>query len=219
MKKYLTLALLSVFSLVSFSQKKDAHLYVNAGLLYNGEFVHDGVNGVGTLLDLEYKHKKTSLFSFAARGKYNYYSFDDGAKDRIDDDGSIIWGYKNPRMKLNTSALQIGVVPKFTLDLTDDMGVFVENDFSCAFLFGDITYLRGEPKKYNVNYFTPFVYSCSVGLYFEDSKSIMYQFTAGVTTLNLKKVGEKYKPASYTSSVPNMYVTFLVGLMVKFPTF
>lgn len=64
---------------------------MNIGALYNGLFLNDYTNGLGTSVGFEYRPAILKNISLSLRYKYVYYHFDDGSKITIRDDGTIAY--------------------------------------------------------------------------------------------------------------------------------
>ena len=208
--------LVVIFPQIATAQSK---LSPTVGLFYNGTSFKEDVHGMGLILGLEYMTRKDHFFSTELRTKFGYYSFDDGTKWDIDDNGALKppVNLGDPRLEYKLFAPQVGVVPKFHYVLDESISFFVENDFSIGIMAGKFNYIDKINHDTKKN-FTDFTFAFNVGLGCEVKENKWSLLgSIGYSTLNFKDKIKKHQPLNYQGYIPNQNAGLYVNIIFKFP--
>ena len=213
------LFLFSILSLLLMSQAVDAQskLSLIPGFYINGTGFDDDVKGIGAIMGLEYMQHENHFFSIELRTKYGYYTFDDGTKWRVDNDGDMIPPMKtNARLEYSLFSPQIGLAPKLHLRFEEPISLFLENEIAGGLMMGRFKYNQGYDVEKS---FTEPVLCYNVGVGAEYKlkklKNCTLVSSIAYSTLNFRSGIKKHQPTSFQGWIPNQNAAVLLNILLK----
>ncbi len=192
------------FQLLAFFLNAQSEIRFNSGILVSGSTSNfEELGGGGLILGCEYSHSKIDFLSIELRTETPFFTYKD--KD---------WMFKNnDYLSYIFYDPNVSIVPKLSLKLSDELDVFVENEFSLEYISGDIQY--GDLKK-RVSVSNIFSYTPGIGLKYRKGE-IGWIGTIGYSTLDLSKIVNKNKPIFYNYLIPNeMKLDIVLSIAINF---
>jgi opacity protein-like surface antigen len=188
------------------------------GAFYNGTGLTEDVKGFGLIAGLEYKQRKDHLFSVELRTRYGYYSFDDGTKWGVNNEGvsSPPKNKNNARLEYALFSPRVGVVPKVHLYIDEDLSLFIENEGSFGLMTGTFKY-TGQPSVEKSFTETIFCYNVGIGAEYKKNDNWSLVGSVGYSSLNFRSKIRNHQPDYYDGVIPNQNAGLLVNVTIKIP--
>ena len=212
------LFLFSILSLFLMSQAVNAQskLSLMPGFYYNGTGLNGDVSGLGAIVGLEYMQHKDHFFSVELRTKYGYYTFDDGTKWRVDNDGGLVLSARDEaRLEYSLFSPQIGLVPKLHLRFDEPLSLFIENEIAVGLMTGRFKYNQGYDVKKSFTE-SVFCYNVGVGVEYRLNKCTLVGSIA-YSTLNFRSGIKRHQPTGFQGWIPNQNAAILINILFKVP--